>query len=40
VLCEKPLIVGGLLGADVDDDDVQFAHDRGSSSSLWCRSWR
>jgi hypothetical protein len=29
-LGEQPLVLRGLLGPDVDDDDVQLTHDRGS----------
>jgi hypothetical protein len=34
VLGKEPLVFCGLLGADVDDDDVQLAHDLGSSFAL------
>jgi hypothetical protein len=29
-LGEQPLVLCGLLGTDVDDDDVQLTHDGGS----------
>ena len=39
-LGEQPLVLCGLLGADVDDDDVQLAHDGGSLGLPLRRSWR